>query len=114
MLGAHPAKPARPPNFQEGGQDEQADGACDEHGGRLGHRGPAGGRAPLRANQAVRLVARLVQPVAEVLPLVEQLVDVERVARAAAVRDRGPDEGGRAHGLLADAAQRVDDGHAGA
>jgi hypothetical protein len=51
------------------------------------------------------------QPVAEVLPFVEQLVDVVRVAGAAAVRDRGPDEGGRAHGFLAYAAQRVDDGH---
>lgn len=44
---------------------------------------------------------RIVQPVREVLPLVQQLVDVERVARAAAVRDRRPDEGRRADRFLA-------------
>jgi hypothetical protein len=52
-----------------------------------------------------------VEAVAEVLPLVEELVDVERVAGAAAVGDRGPDEGGRADRFLAYAAQRVDDRH---
>jgi hypothetical protein len=62
-------------------------------------------------HQAVRLMPRLVEAVAEVLPLVEQLVHVERVAGAAAVRDRGPDEGRRADRFLAYAAQRVHDGH---
>ena len=52
-------------------------------------------------HQAIRLMPRLMQPMAEVLPLVQQLVHVERVARAAAVRDRGPDEGRRADRFLA-------------
>src|SRR5690606_15083504 len=62
-------------------------------------------------HQAVRLMPCLVQTVAEVLPLVQELVDVEGVPGAAAVRDRGPYEGCRADGLLAYAAQRVHDRH---
>ncbi len=64
-----------------------------------------------RPDQAVRLVPRLMQAMAEVLPLVEELVDVEGVAGATPVRDRRPDERGRADRFLADAPERVDDGH---
>lgn len=53
--------------------------------------------------QAVRLMPRLMQPMREVLPLMQQLIHIERVPRPAPIRHRGPDERRRTHRLLADA-----------
>lgn len=66
---------------------------------------PARYQQPLtsRPHKAIRLMPRLMQPMAEVLPFMQQLVHVERIPRPAPVRHRRPDESRRAHRFLADA-----------